>query len=338
MSQSVIVISSEAGMDTFLTKIRSNAAVAVAVRSLHVTSSHRTLSIPTLRECLRRLKFLEDLELTLCGVSGAGWGQLLRGIRFRHLELLYTNASHAALTAFIHHHPTIVYLKIDQCMPGLSSCPLKAAALPALSDIAAPASCVSSIVDGNPVARVLATQLTDRDVRLPSVTLLASLASSSVAIDVLQIDIDPTNFDILDRIAKAAPYISALNLIEKDQPSFRAYPRGRRAWKDTRSWAKGLKRLTQLNTLSLRTSTPLTAIPGNEVQEAIVVRRWSGLIFANNRPAPASNSHPTLRHIQLQYVDNGVNYQSQWDRDRIAWFRTIASVSEEGDIVDVMSD
>ncbi|KAH7903638.1 hypothetical protein BJ138DRAFT_1120190 [Hygrophoropsis aurantiaca] len=328
--ESVIFISSEDRLDTFLTTIRSNGAIADSVRSLHIIFHRSPRSVSKLRECLKRLRFIEDLELMLQCISIAQWVRLLRGIRARHLELLYTNAPHHILADFIQFHPTIVYLKIDRCQPGFPSCPLEAGAFPALSDVAAPASCVSSIVQGNPVERVLATQPTDRDVRLPCINLLASLATTSIAINVLQIDFDPTNFDILDRIAKATPYITALNLNEKCQQLNRISRR--RAWKDARNWAKSLKKLTYLDTLSLQTTIPLMATPGDEAQEAVVVMRWAGVVFTNNQQAPPSNHHPNLRRIKLQYLANDLNYESQWGRDSIAqWSRTTALVFGEGD-------
>ena len=68
--------------------VQYNCALAIAVQSFHVVLCDQPKQVTLLRECLKRLCYLEDLEIILPHLSPSRWGRLLRGLKFRRLDLL----------------------------------------------------------------------------------------------------------------------------------------------------------------------------------------------------------------------------------------------------------
>jgi len=65
-------------------------------------------------------------------------------------------------------------------------------------------------VKNNPVSRVTAQQ----GAPLIITALMSSLASTTTNLTVLELDVNPSDFDVLGHIVRAAPALTALKLLE----------------------------------------------------------------------------------------------------------------------------
>ena len=185
--------------------------VADTTISFHVVLDKPIMQVATLRACLRRLRNLEDLQLSLHHLKHSRWRRLLRSIFFDRLDLFYSNAPHDVISQFLWSHPRIAFLRIQECAKARRrSCPLDGGQLLELRDVSAPIDCVTSLVKNNPVSRVTAQQ----GAPLIITALMSSLASTTTNLTVLELDVNPSDFDVLGRIVWAAPALTALKLLE----------------------------------------------------------------------------------------------------------------------------
>lgn len=171
-----------------------------------------------LRECLKHLCYLEDLELELPHLTPSRWGCLLRDLQFRHLDLLRTNAPHMVIAAFLEYHVNVAFLSIEAC--GRTSMPytLDGNQLPILCDVSGPFGCVSALVQNNPVSRVTARQ-SPATQPIPAFVLVSSLSTSTACLTVLELELSPMEFDVLECLATSTPTLTALKLIEVQAPT-----------------------------------------------------------------------------------------------------------------------
>jgi len=168
------------------------------------------MQVATLRACLERLQNLEDLQLSLHHLKHSGWQRLLCSICFDRLDLFYGNAPHDVIAQFLWSHPRVAFLRIEECVKARRPCPLDGGQLPELCEVSAPVGCVTSLVKNNPVSRVTAQQ----GAPLIITALMSSLASTTTNLTVLELDVNPSDFDVLGHIVRAAPALTALKLLE----------------------------------------------------------------------------------------------------------------------------
>lgn len=212
--QTHVNLTQEASLDDFYTTATQNKAVAIGVKSLCIKFRNDLSSTGVLRKCLSLLANLEDLELHLSGLSRATWAHLLGSPKFQNLEILLTNAPHDILPRFLRDHPNLSHLTLSTSCDGQNDCPLAMSPLPLLTSVAAPTPCISAVVDGNPVERVVVTSngITDALI-FPSV--VKALGSTTTAITSLHLEFDPMHRDVLASLFEIAPTLGALKLVEK---------------------------------------------------------------------------------------------------------------------------
>jgi len=209
----VVFLRSEKDIEDFVKTLQIRSDVINAVRSFHVVLQQNLMQVATLRDGLRRLRCLEDLQLIIPRLKPSGWRSLLRHARFPYLDLLYTNAPHDIVLDFLWSHPRIAYMSLGKCISVRKLCALDGRQLPKLCDISGPARCVASLVKQNPVTRVAAYQLPS-DGPLVITALVQSLSLTTVNLTVLELDVDTSDYNILQRISEAAPALTSLKLLE----------------------------------------------------------------------------------------------------------------------------
>ena len=193
--------------------VQYNRAAADAVQSFHVVLCDQPKQVTLLRECLKRLCYLEDLEIILPRLSPSRWGRLLRGLKFRRLDLLRTNAPHSVVAEFLEEHQNVAFLSVQSCGRTRKPCPLDGRELRDLCDVSGPLGCVSALVRNNPVSRIAVRQ-SFGTAPAPFFVLVPSLLMSTTHITVLELELSPTDFDVLDCLATGTPALKALKLIE----------------------------------------------------------------------------------------------------------------------------
>ena len=206
----MVILRSEQDIEAFLKMLQHGQEVADATISFHAVLDKPIMQVATLRACLQRLRNLEDLQLSLHRLKHSRWWRLLRGICFDRLDLFYSNAPHDVISQFLWSHPRVAFLRIEECVKARRPCPLDGGQLPELCDVSAPVGCVTSLVKNNPVSRVAAQQ----GAPLIITALMSSLASTTTNLTVLELDVNPSDFDVLGRIVRAAPALTALKLLE----------------------------------------------------------------------------------------------------------------------------
>ena len=216
--QSVIFLSSEMKIRFFLGIVEHNRAVALAVRSLHVVLCEQLKQVTLLRECRKHLRYLEDLELVLPRLMPSRWGRLLRDLHFHHLDLLRANAPHTVIAAFLEDHVNVAFLSIEDCGRTSKPCPLDGNGLPVLCDVSGPFGCVSALVQNNPVSRVTAHQ-SPATQPIPAFILFSSLSTSTACLTVLELELSPMDFDVLECLTVSTPALIALKLMEVQAPT-----------------------------------------------------------------------------------------------------------------------
>jgi len=202
----------------FLGIVQHNRAVALAVRSFHVVLCEQLKQVTLLLECLKHLCYLEDLELELPHLTPSQWGRLLRDLQFRHLDLFRTNAPHMVIAVFLEYHVNVAFLSIEACGHTSMPCTLDGNRLPVLCDVSGPFGCVSALVQNNPVSRVTAHQ-SPATQSIPAFVLVSSLSTSTACLTVLELELSPMDFDVLECLAMNTPTLTALKLIEVQAPT-----------------------------------------------------------------------------------------------------------------------
>ncbi|KIM54337.1 hypothetical protein SCLCIDRAFT_11347 [Scleroderma citrinum Foug A] len=232
-----------------------DAALTVAMPCTHSQAKSETAKamtkwykqVATLRDGLWHLQYLEDLQLIIPCLKPSGWTSLLCHVCFPYLDLLYTNAPHDIVLDFLWSHLRIAYMSLGKCVSVRKLCPLDGRQLPKLCDISGLAHCVASLIKQNPVTHVAAHQPLLGGLLVITV-LMQSLSLTMVNLTVLELDVDTSDYNILQWISKAAPALRSLKLLEVHLQ--------RRAWKDGITWRQALCDLSQLVHFALWTSLP----------------------------------------------------------------------------------
>lgn len=184
-----------------------------AVHSFYIVLQQNLMQVATLRDGLWHLQYLEDLQLIIPCLKPSGWTSLLCHVCFPYLDLLYTNAPHDIVLDFLWSHPRIAYMSLGKCVSVRKLCPLDGRQLPKLCDISGLAHCVASLIKQNPVTHVAAHQPLLGGLLVITV-LMQSLSLIMVNLTVLELDVDTSDYNILQWISKAAPALRSLKLLE----------------------------------------------------------------------------------------------------------------------------
>ncbi|KAH7908062.1 hypothetical protein BJ138DRAFT_1128715 [Hygrophoropsis aurantiaca] len=321
--QEYVRITDVVTLDNVLSTAMERKRDAARVQFLHLIFHQISPPAHKIRLLLRQLKNVVVLELIVPFASKSKWVRLLQGVQLDQLETFSTTSPHAALSIFLRNHPRVKNLKIDGCAAPV--CELEDLHLPSLIDVSGPAPCVTAVMKRNSVERVYATR---NDGDLPHLPRFFNSLSTSIAtLSVLHLDFDPTDRDILSKIGKAAPFLTALKLTETSLPyGIQRGSRFRRAWNHASQWKSGLLLLPRLSRLLLKTAAPLVTTPGDQSQEAILVSKWTH----TKRRSGMRDEHPTLQHLTLWYLsDSDSSYLCYWSqawKDGV-WART-GSISQ----------
>ncbi|KAH9834089.1 uncharacterized protein C8Q71DRAFT_909099 [Rhodofomes roseus] len=237
-------------------------------------------ALDIVRRCLQLTPHIESLVLDLPFTPPVDF---LDPFLFPKIQLLSTNIPHDCLSTFLSIHPSLRSLVLRYCGDH-SICPLKDVSLAHIIELQCPSRCLPAIANGQ-VARAT-VNLT----RLASNALLAIGALSSSPLYCLSIDFFPNDYDLLIRVAAAAPTIRKLKLVEKPRPQRRGC-HIRRPWNDHRAWHNILLKLSHLEELALHT---LTRVSSARRPEAQIISSWA------NGPAHRMTTHPTLYHIGIK--------------------------------------
>jgi len=333
MRQSVVFLRSEKDIEDFVKVLQTSRDVTNAVHSFHVVLQQNLTHVAALRDGLRHLQYLEDLQLIIPRLKPSGWRRLLCHVCFPHINLLYTNAPHDVLSDFLWSHPRIAYMSVGECISARKPCPLDDTQLPKLCDISGPARCIAPLVKQNSITRVVAHQ-SPLDDPLIMTALVQSLSLSTVNHTVLELDVDASDYGILQRIGEAAPALTSLKLLEV-QPSdtvIRAFvctllfsdecQQNRRAWKDGITWGRALCNLSQLVHFALRTSLCVA------LYEALLVQQWGG-----GKGTP----HPALWRILLWHsFGNRSSCISIWESSHATWVKNNSFANPDQSLFNLM--
>ncbi|RDX40104.1 hypothetical protein OH76DRAFT_1490579 [Lentinus brumalis] len=283
-------ITSLGGLQAFTTLARFNPVIGLAVEDLSISlPPHAGYPAQAVRDCLRLVPNLESLVLILPAESPV---TLLNGLIFPTLRVFSTNLPHRSLVSFLHIHGSLSSLILRACGRG-ASCPLRGIELRRLSSLQCPSRCFVGIVHG-PL-----TNATVNLSHLTSMSFLAVQAASSSRLYALCVDFFSNDYDVLIRVAAAAPNLRKLKLNEKPHPQRRLQPT-RRPWNNLREWHRALLRLPLLEEFMLRTLLSLASAHRSEVS---IVLAWAEGVA--HRPVP----HPSLYHIAL--IQRGSNDAQQ---------------------------
>lgn len=159
------------------------------------------------RVALRLSPNLRSLVLELPSASPV---TLLNGLEFTKLRIFFTNLPHRALVSFLNTHGALTALSLQAC--GRShACPLQGVELRRLSDLQCPSRCFVGIVHGSLVTATVNLS------RMNSMAALAIQTLSSSYLYCLTVDYFTNDYDVLLRVANAAPNLRKLKLNEKPQ-------------------------------------------------------------------------------------------------------------------------
>ena len=205
-------ITSLGGLEAFTTLVQFNPAIGLAVEDLSISLPPREgYPAQTVRDCLRLTPNLESLVLLLPMESPV---TVLNGLVFPRLRVFSTNLPHRALASFLNIHSDLSSLVLRACGRG-TNCPLCGIELRQLSSLQCPSRCFIGIMRG-PLANATVNLS-----RLTSMSFLAVQAISSSRLYSLSVDFFSNDYDILLRIAAAAPALRKLKLSEKPHPQVR---------------------------------------------------------------------------------------------------------------------
>ncbi|KAI0709164.1 hypothetical protein C8Q76DRAFT_626689, partial [Earliella scabrosa] len=276
--------------------------------------------IPSFAKLRRYLTFASNLACLYLFLSCPIPPGLLNNISFHGLVFFKTNLPHGSLVGFLSAHSRITTLSLGPCASGLAlACPLSV--LPLQSHILAiecSMTCVRAI--SHPDLLRLTMEAHNPSVDVPG--LLRSLPFPLTSLLYLTLDFYPYDYDIIDRIAFATPQVQSLKLIER----LLAQRRGtnvRRAWTDGQTWHNSLCALTRLESLALRTASPLIRDPADLAQEREVVLRW-----VLGEGLEALQGHLMLSYVRIWYrtqtPGNGVI--THWSRASGSWRNIVSQV------------
>ena len=186
-----------------------NPTIGTAVEDLTITlPAHDGYPAQVVRDCLRLTPNLESLSLFLPAESPV---TILNGLIFPRLRVFSTDLPHRTLASFLNVHNSLASLSIRACGRS-ANCPLHGIELRRLSSLQCPSRCFVGITRG-PL-----TTATVNLSRLTSMSFLAIQAVGSTQLYSLSVDFFSNDYDILIRIAAAAPNLRKLRLNEKPHP------------------------------------------------------------------------------------------------------------------------
>lgn len=213
-SKAIISFTDECYLNDFYAIASRHKAAAHGVKSLHINFRFHISAIGVIRALFALLANLEDLELSLDCLSRVAWMRILGSVQLQTLSTLSTNAPHDVLVHFLCKSPNISHVSLTASCRIESVCPLEGSALPLLASVRAPASCVSAIVHGNPVERVVVIDSANPDVHSFR-SMIAGFTSTIGSITSLHLEFNPVHWDVLRRLAAVVPNLGALKLVEK---------------------------------------------------------------------------------------------------------------------------
>ena len=121
------------------------------------------------------------------------------------------------IMVFLEDHVNVAFLNVEACGCTNKPCPLDGNGLPILCDVSGPFGCVSALVQNNPVTYVTAHQ-SPATQSIPAFILMPSLSTSTACLTVLELELDPMDFNVLECLAMSTPALTALKLVEVQSP------------------------------------------------------------------------------------------------------------------------
>ena len=197
-------------LEKYLCVTHHNQRFAENVTTLEIYLTNVTPPIAELRLLLSRLVHLDTIIIELSRLSSSMCARIFKGILFPNLSFFVTSTlPHRGLHHLLENNPTIQSLSVGNCGPTGCDINLKHDLL----DISGPTKCVASILRGNTVNTVSATYRTEGETHI---NLFIALGPSFAKITQLNLHFSVRhNADILRSIAKAAPFVSWLQLTER---------------------------------------------------------------------------------------------------------------------------
>lgn len=282
-------------LELFVASAYRDATIGHAVEDLTISLTSDCPS-DAVRQCLRLSKNVESLILNLphsCATT------LLDGIQLPRMQLLSTNLPHDSLVSFLARHRGLRSLVLRYCGKGWD-CPLRHISLAHIVELQCPSRCLPAIASDK-VARA-----TVNVTRLASNAVLAIHALARSPLYCLTIDFLANDYDMLQKVAAAAPKVKKLKLVEKPWPQVssssdfmryvlshcqqRRKHQMRRSWNDIRAWHQALLRLPCLEELALQALVHISTV---ERPEARIITGWA------NGSVRRATPHPSLYHIAL---------------------------------------
>ncbi|KAI0655859.1 hypothetical protein C8Q70DRAFT_1057070 [Cubamyces menziesii] len=282
-------------LQTFVMLGNYNENIGCAVEYLNISLPEgEGYPAQAVRAVLRMIPNVKCLVLNLPFESPVS---LLNGVTLLSLRTLSTNLPHRGLVAFLVTHHFLTALMLGTCGRS-ATCPLRGLRLEGLQSLQSPSSCFTGITAGPLVtATVNLTRLTSM-----SALAIHNISSASSRLYSLAVDHFSNDYDILSRVAAAAPNLRKLKLNEKPTTE-RGEGRLRRPWNDIRGWHLTLLQMTHLEELHLRTSISVATPTSKELD---VVTGWA------NGVGDRAIAHPSLYHIAIIQNASGEHQLSHW--------------------------
>ncbi|KAH9000590.1 hypothetical protein EDB86DRAFT_3135148 [Lactarius hatsudake] len=249
--KSVTTLTSPEQVEELLSVIKRRSEIALEIEILEVSADAFDRSaFKSIREVLYRTRNITDLVLRF---SFQPIRILPTTIVLHRLTSLDVNIAHATVARLLRTHPHIENLTLGPCNDTLR-CPLAGLSLHFLQCLTCPPGCVRALTENSRVHRLIATYDGVRHVRFPILQLLDFRPIQTCAVlTILHIDFDHTAERLFLRISAAAPALVYLKLTESSSSSEVAPM----PWDDKESWEAGLRSLSSLKSLLLRSWRPL---------------------------------------------------------------------------------
>ncbi|KAI9459239.1 hypothetical protein BJY52DRAFT_1223230 [Lactarius psammicola] len=306
--QSVTRLTSPKQVEGLLCVVKLRNKVALKIEFLEVSANAfdgSALVFKSIREILYRTRNITDLVLRL---PFKPIRILPTSVILHRLTSLDVNIPHATVAQLLRTHPRIENLTLGPCNNTLR-CPLTSCSLPSLQCLTCPPSCVRALTENSPVQLLAATYDGIQRARFSILQLLDFRPIKTCAVlTTLHIDFDHTAERLLLRISAAAPALIVLKLTESST-SHEVAPM---PWDDMESWQAGLRSLSSLKRLLLRSWRLLGETVGME--DAFIVD-W--LRFPSR-----------LRNVIVwSGARRGMGRLGVWNGEKMGWQKTHKQVS-----------
>jgi hypothetical protein len=323
--QRVTRLTSSGDVEQLLGAIKHRNEIAFEIEILEV--SVKTLkgsAFKSIREILCRTQNITDLVLRL---SFKPICILPPTVVLNRLTSLDVNIPHSTIAQLLQSHSHIENLALGPCNNTLR-CPLTNCSLPALQCLTCPPSCTRAITHSSPVRWLAATYDGEQHARFPILRLLDfHPIQTSAVLTTLHLDFDSTTERLLLRVSVAAPALVYLKLTESSSSVKVLYLQhsmlmrscdayflqvAPMPWDDTESWQAGLRSLSSLERLMLRSWHRLRET--TDMEDAFIVR-WL-------------HSPLRLRNVIVwSGARGGMGRLGVWDNQEIGWRKTHGQVS-----------